>query len=407
MSEAQRLNVCIAAAAMFLVPTAALAEEPAPAGHYIESSIPESSSAFRSVSESTSRTFEKVEKTLQEVDGRLAKMALSIGLAGEAVGTDPASLWDAKLDARSDTFSYEFGGIQVRLNQTQEGYEAAFRAALERALAALAAEGTSPVVPCTPKRGSALGALAGGGPGGAAAGPSTEHCPGPDLSQEIARRWDSDAVLQERLLQIVGGELGPIVIGLNEGGEPIEYGGALAAGGWPRVTTYSEPGAVLPLAGQSPAGATWLHPADLVVSMPELAEALDTIDTLADDARSRLQDVVAALPRDANGQLLQDEEHLGRIQAVQNKARGIRSFTDTSRAEVGAALWETLARLRKKGKKAGWADVGLCLNPAGFGGCEGTDVTDVVAEALAADKKLTARLEALRDDLVVPDVSVP
>jgi hypothetical protein len=218
MSEAQRLNVCIAAAAMFLVPTAALAEEPAPAGHYIESSIPESSSAFRSVSESTSRTFEKVEKTLQEVDGRLAKMALSIGLAGEAVGTDPASLWDAKLDARSDTFSYEFGGIQVRLNQTQEGYEAAFRAALERALAALAAEGTSPVVPCTPKRGSALGALAGGGPGGAAAGPSTEHCPGPDLSQEIARRWDSDAVLQERLLQIVGGELGPIVIGLNEGG---------------------------------------------------------------------------------------------------------------------------------------------------------------------------------------------
>lgn len=383
------------------------AEIPDPSGHYIESEIPGRSGVFRSVGESTARTFAKVEGNLQDIDGRLAKMALSVGLAGSAVDADSASLWNAKMEARSDTFGYEFEGVQVRLNQMQVAYQEAFEGALQRAIDGLAAEGSTGIVPCVPKSGSALGALAGGGPGGASAGPSTDHCLGTDFSQEIARRWDADDVLEERVLEIVGGDLGPLVIGVDPDGAPLEYGSPLAAGGWPAITTYEEPGQVIGLTGQVPAGATWLLPADLVISMPEMAEVLDRVDELSSGARSDLQGIVKALPRDDAGNLLQDEANLPRIQAVQNKARGIRTFSDEGRAQVGAALWEALIKLRKKGKKAGWSDVGLCLNPPGFGGCEGTDVTDVVAEALAGDKKLTARLQEITEGLAVPDVSVP
>lgn len=401
----------IAASAVAGLPAVAGAEEAkeeaeAPRGHYIESAIPDRSSAFKSVSESTSRTFEKVESKLQDVDGRLAKMALSVGLAGSSVDTDAASLWEAKLDARSETFGYEFKGIQLRLDQSQVAYEEAFTAALERAVAGLVAETPGAIIQCQPKKASAMDALAGGGPGGAAKA-DTSSCPGTDFSQEIARRWDGDEVLEERLLEIVGGDLGPLIVGIDDEGAPIEYGGALANGGWPAITNYEEPGSVVALVGQVPAGATWLHPADLVISMPELAEALDQIDELADEARSALQEVVADLPRDANGSLIQDETTLPRIEAVQAKARGIRAFTEASRAELGGALWESLGKVRKKGKKGGWADVGLCLNPPGFGGCEGADMTDPLAEVLGSDKKLAARLAELREALKGPDVSVP
>ena len=85
------LRLLAATSALLALPGVASAEdemEPAPRGHYVEADIPERSTAFKSVSESTSRTFEKVEARLQEVDGRLAKMALSVGLAGASVETD-------------------------------------------------------------------------------------------------------------------------------------------------------------------------------------------------------------------------------------------------------------------------------------------------------------------------------
>jgi len=401
---------------LVLVPAEAGAAEPpaddeveasSPSGHYIESDIPGRSGVFRSVGESTARTFDKVEGKLQDVDGRLAKMALSVGLAGAAVDTERLALWSAKLDARSDTFGYEFDGVQVRLNQMQMAYQDAFEAALQRAIEGLAAEGKTGIVACAPKTGSALGALAGGGPGGTVAGPSTDHCPGTDFSQEIARRWDSDELLEERVLEIVGGDLGPLVIGVAPDGAPVEFGGALAAGGWPAITNYEEPGDVLGLTGQAPAGGTWLLPADLVISMPELAEVLDRLDELAGEARGELQDIVKALPRDESGNLVQDEASLPRIEGVQAKARGIRAFSEEGRAQVGGALWESLAKLRKKGKKAGWADVGLCLNPPGFGGCVGDDVSDAVADVLASDKKLAGRLKEILAGLTAPDVAVP
>jgi|GEM_PF-1672479 len=381
-------------------------DEATPVGHYIESEIPGHSSVFRSVGESTARTFDQVEGNLQAVDGQLAKMALSVGLVGGAVDADAASLWKSRLDARSATFGYEFNGVQVRLNQMQVAYEEAFTAAMQRALDALAAEGKAGVVPCTAKKQSAMEAMAAGGPG-ATTGATTTHCPGSDFTQEIARRWDSDPVLEERMLEVVGGELGPLVVGMGSGGEPMEYSAALGAGGWPKITEYDEAGNVLALTGQGAPGGSWLHPADLVLSMPELAEALDTIDTLSSAARAELQETVKALPRDANGDLIQDEASMPRIEAVQSKARGIREFTDGSRAQVGALVWATLSKARKKGKKDGWADVGVCLNPPGFGGCSGLDASDMAAEVLAGDKKLTAALAELTEGLVGPDVAVP
>lgn len=399
------LRLLAATSALLALPGVASAEdeaEPAPRGHYVEADIPERSTAFKSVSESTSRTFEKVEARLQEVDGRLAKMALSVGLAGASVETDTASLWESKLDARSDTFGYEFNGIQARLNQSQVAYEEAFRSALQRAVTGLQSETPGAIVPCIPTKGSAMDALAAGGPGGSSATSSRKHCPGTDFSMEIARRWDGDSALEERLLEIVGGDLGPLVIGVDGEGNPVNYGGALANGGWPAITTYDEAASVVGVVGQDAAGTTWLHPADLVITMPELAEALDQVDAMADEARAKLKETIDGLPRDEAGLLLEKD-----VQVVRAKARGISAFTEASRAELGAALWASLAKLRKKGKKDGWSDVGLCLNPPGFGGCEGDDKTDEVAEVLGGEKKLAAKLAEIREALTAPDVAVP
>ena len=69
---------------------------------------------------------------------------------------------------------------------------------------------------------------------------------------EIARRWDGDAALEERLLEIVGGDLGPLVIGVDDAGNPVNYGGALANGGWPAITTYDETAPVVGVVGHNP-----------------------------------------------------------------------------------------------------------------------------------------------------------
>ena len=217
------LPLLLLAAAAF-GPSSGHAEDAAEAeevrGHYDKAAIPERSSVFKSIGESSSRTFEKVEKALQRTDGALAKSDLSVALARGAVDDGAWQLGKAKLDARSETFSYEFKGIQGRLDQVGAAYEEAFGAALERALAGLASEKPGAIVECSPKAGgSALDALASGGPGGSAdKGPA---CPGTNFTDEIARRWDGDEELETRLLDVVGGDLGPLIIGLGADGQPL------------------------------------------------------------------------------------------------------------------------------------------------------------------------------------------
>lgn len=396
-------SVLIAAAAFS--PSLGQAQDATPAearGHYDREAIPERSSLFKSIGESSNRTFEEVEKTLQRTDGALAKGYLSTALVRGAVDDAAWKLGQARLDARSETFSYEFKGIQGRFDQVGAAYEEAFGAALERALAALVAEKPGAIVECSPKAASALDALAGGGPGGKADAGS--GCPGTDFTDEIARRWDADEQLENRLLDVVGGDLGPLVIGVNAEGEPIEYGSALDAHGWPKITSYSDPDTVLAVGGIG--GVGWVHPADLTVAFPELAEALDRIDELAAAARASLSTAAGELPRDELGNLLQDEATMARVELIQNKAKGVRLFTEDSRAAVGELLWAVMNKGRKKGKKAGWADAGICLNPQAFGGCEGADVTDAVADFLGSDKKLQAALTEVREGLSGPDATL-
>ena len=379
------------------------AEEAALKSHYIEADVPGKSSAFKSVGGASSRTFEEVESRLKRTDGALAKMDLSLALVAGAVETGAWDLRAARLEARSDTFAYEFKGVQARFDQVGAAYEEAFSGALARAVEALTKEGGGPIGPCTPKRGG-LAALGGGGPGGAA---PDSGCPGTDISAEIARRWDRDAALEARLLEIVGGDLGPLVVGVNDAGEPIPYGSALDGLGWPLVTGYQEPDAVLPLIGQPSAGPAWLHPADLVVSMPELAEALDRVDALAATARADLSATARALPRDGDGRLAQDADTVARASAIQARAKAVRQFTDEARASLGREVWEALGKLRKKGKKEGWDSVGVCVTPPAFGGCTGQDATDLVAAGLGADKKLSATLAQLAERLTAPETALP
>ncbi len=392
-------------AAAALGPSPVLADDAPPTearGHYDPTAIPSRSSLFQSIGASSARTFEAVEKALGRTDGALAKSDLSVALARDAVDGAAWSLAKARLDSRSETFAYEFKGTQARFDQVGAAYEDAFMAAVERAITSLQSEKPGAILECVPKPQSALDSLAGGGPGGGdSAAPS---CPGTDFTDEIARRWDGDDALEARLLDIVGGELGPLVIGTGADGAPMEYGGALDSRGWPTVSAYDEPDTTLAISGHG--GASWLHPADLKVSFPELAEALDRIDELATESRATLSEAAATLPRDESGRLLQDEPTQARVGAIQTRAKGIRVFTEDARASVGATLWEALNKGRKKGKKDGWSDVGVCLNPPAFGGCEGADVTDAVGAFLAGDKKLQAALTELHQGLSAPDTSL-
>ena len=112
--------------------------------------------------------------------------------------------------------------------------------------------------------------------------------------------------------------------------------------------------------------------------------------------------------RDAKASLQRDDplaEDL--VKAIRNRARGVRDWTDARRSSLGATLFAAIDRHRKRaGKKGGWSDVGLCVNPDAWSACAGKNVADPVTEALLKDKKLVKALEAMLVDLTEPDTSL-
>lgn len=354
-----------------LVPLLCLLATPALAdggteGHFERDAVVAASEAFRAVSRASLAALEPRERALTRTDQALADLDLSLAVSRGAVDGAQHDLWTARLDERSARFSQEFEALQQQLDSMGVGYETAFEAALSRALDALAAAGT-PAQECEAKP-DLLGGLA--QPGGARA--SGPRCPGPDLSASVAAAWDRDAELKAALE-------------------------ALDPAGFQDVTLYGgeEPALVL----GSGAGPMWIHPAALVEAVPEAIEVVDTIDRRADEARGILRSARADIPADA------PDLDRRRTEIVE-RARGIRAWGGDGKAAVGAALWASLERSRKRGRKAGWSAAGLCLNPAGWAGCPGEDVTSEVAEALLTDKKLRKEMEGLLAGLEAPDVAL-
>jgi hypothetical protein len=361
-----RIQHVVFSALLLLVaaPVAAQGTDASP--WYDKDSITASSAAFAAVSGALQQNYLPLERQVSRTDSLLAELDLSLALSSGVVASAQHKLWTARLNERSGVFGPEFEAIQSRIQELETEFESGFQAALDRALAALASEGIT-AAPCTPPA-PALGGIGPGFSGGRAG------CAGEDLSPRIAALWDADATLKARL-------------------------DAAMAKAWPLVSTYEGQALAVATGGQQP-GATWLSPANVAGSVPEVIEYIDAVDRRADLARKELRRTYQELDRDS-------EQFKELSETVRTRARGIRAFAEASKASAGAELFAALQRARRKGRKAGWSDVVVCLNPSGWGGCEGTDRSDEVAEAIHADKKLAKALAKLLAALEGPDVSVP
>jgi len=350
-----------------LAAAVALAASPAsaePAGHYDPDRIPPASRVFVDVSKASGGAVTPIERALVQADGALADLELALGLSAGSVDSGKHGVWKARLDERSTRFFAEAEAFQNEVYALGDGFQRAFEEATTRALAAIEGE----VVECREPQGSALGALAG------KTEPAVSTCPGGDFTKAIAAAWDADAVLSEALAPLR---------------EPLATS----------VTRYEDEAEVLAL-GSNAAGGTWVSPQELASAIPEAAEILDAIDSRADQARGVLREAKESLQKD-------DPVAEDIVKAIRNRARGIRAWTDDHRAALGAALVEAIERNRKRaGKKGGWVDVGVCVNPEVWSGCAGTDAVDGVAEALLKDKKLIKALERMLIELSEPETSL-
>ncbi len=347
-----------------------LSSSAAQADHYDPDAVAAASSVFRAVAEEAQTGLSAVEGSVSGTDGALADLDLGLALSLGAVDTRFHKLWRARLDERSTRFGTEFRAVQEAIYGFETASERAFSAALERSLAALVAENGGLPTECVAS-GGVLATLT--GPGGPSDSKQTS-CPGEDRSVELAGLWDQDQALQEAAA-------------------------AIRAWEWPQITTYREAEPALAL-GQASVAEGWIAPADLVHQLPEVVEVLDTIEHRANKARAALIEARNALDPEAEGA----EE---RVAAIRDRAKGIRHYLTSMRKALGVELWAAVDRARKKGKKRGWSEVGLCPNPPAWGGCEGLDRTDAVAEVALSDKKLQKKAVALLESLGHPETSLP
>jgi len=361
-----RIQHLALSALLVLLAAPAAAQDTDTSPWYDKDTITSSSAAFGGVSSALQKSYLPLERQVSRTDSLLAELDLSLALSSGVVEPAQHKLWTARLNERSGVFGPEFEAVQARIQDLEIEFEGAFQSALDRALAVLASEGIIAVACDAPA--PALGGIGPGFAGGQG------KCAGEDLSPRIAGLWDADATLKADL-------------------------DAAMARAWPTVSTYQDQALAVVTAGQEP-GATWLSAADLAGSVPEVIEYIDAVDRLADIARKDLRRTYQELDRDS-------EQWKELSETVRARARGIRAFAEASKAKAGSELFAALERARRKGRKAGWDDVVICLNPGGWGGCEGADRSDEVAEAIHADKKLSRALAKLLAALQGPDVSVP
>ena len=333
-----------------------------PAGHYDPDKIPPASRVFVEISKVSGGAVPPIERALVQADGALAELELALGLSAGSIDPGQHEVWSARLEERSTRFFAEAEGFQNAVYAMGDGFQRAFEDATTRAVAGMEGE----YIVCQAPAQSALGALAG------KAEPVESSCPGENVTTRIAAAWDADP------------ELATAVAPMRE---PL---GA-------SVTSYDEAQPVLEVNGS--AGTTWVLPQDLAAALPEAAEILDAIDSRADSARGVLRDAKTALKKD-------DPLAGDIVKAIRNRARGVRAWTEERRAALGTVMVEAIERNRKRGKKAGWSDVAICVNPEIWAGCAGTNAVDQVTEALLKDKKLVKALERMLIELAEPETAL-
>jgi hypothetical protein len=221
--------------------------------------------------------------------------------------------------------------VQKHVDGIQDGYATAFGDALTRALPKV--PGGVTATQCQTK-----------GPSfGPAMGPSTS-CSGDDLNGAIAKVIDADPVLQKAVADLNGAA-------------------------WPGLAAAPAPQPVVPITGD----ANWMN-------LGAVAKALvpETLSAAKDSLEADLEGL-------REGLLSRDPQALA---AAQAKKDAYLAKLTASGTTLRALLDDAV-----RGKKKGTPAIGYCANPAGLGGCPGTEVTDAMIAELRADPKLTKAID--------------
>lgn len=354
-------------AAALLLSTPALADGPTAApAYYVPDEVIESSEILQDSFRRSGEAYGPVDAAFSRTNRALGALDRNLAVTPGAIDAAQHQLWQAYLDERATLFTEEADAVQAQIDRLQVVYIDGSAEAIDRAGLALAAYGYTPVVECAATSPPSIQDITGPG-----ARSPTAECEGANVSERIAKLLDADE----------------------------EYGAAvrtMTEESWPSITTYSTPQPALNLSGV-PDGSTWVSPSDLVESVPEAIEYLDAVESEAARGRAELLDEKRSLSQD-------DPDLSAKLHSIRSRAIALREWGEARKAELGTRLWTGLDRARKKGKKEGWADVGVCMNPEGWGGCSGLDVTETVADVMVDDRKLRKDLADLLEALESPAV---
>ncbi len=306
-------------------------------GFYHPDDVATASALFGRAAEASTRAFDAAQADLDRASDALVALDRNAALLG---GHAPAGFEAYAVALRREGAAGR-ASVQSFVDGLVTGFEAAFRAALDRALPVVA--GGRPTVECHAGR---------GGPPGGPVIPGRTRCPGIDLNAGLARAMDADPILRAEVDRLL-------------------------AAPWPGFALEGAVQPVVPLTGS----AAWIR-------MDAVVEALVARDMAAIEAADR----TAREPLEAD--IAEGDDTSRRVALAE--ARALRAHYEAAMATLGGRLLDALAEALRRAGGAPPA-VGLCPNPVALGGCPGPDVTEGVLPLLLADRRLRRVLGADRD----------
>jgi hypothetical protein len=316
---------------LLLVLPSAFAE---PAGYYHPDNIASQSARFAEASAVMGPAFETAQTSLSRMGRALENLERNTAFLGPDA-SDELTSWYEQTQRAVIGQSIQ---IQRHVDLLQDDYGNVFSSATERAIRTVAAG--RELQECNDSGGisSMLSRSARSAP----------DCVGEDLNAQIASELDQDTSLADELSEI-------------------------NAIPWPVVSIEPTPQPLHSVTGTT-----------RYVSMTALSRYLDD---KADRRQEAFEDALAPLEDD-----IDSGDEAAMAQAAQLKASYFAGLAEDG-AVLQAALLKSLSKAAKK--VSGFAEVGICANPAALGGCDGEDITDMVMALLKDDNKFQKAMQRL------------
>lgn len=313
----------------FLLLLGGAAQAAEPAGHYHPVDVGMASRTFAVAQERAGTAFQDRQETLVALAAALRSLEEGLDLLGERA----PEAGRARLVALRRTFEEDRGTLSAFAQQQLDGFDAAFQAAVGRALGAREATVCrTQAEPQGPRMRPGFRAPA-----------DTKACPGTDLNASLAEAIDADATLRAELDALLGAT-------------------------WPAVRVDAQ--AVAPV-GDGP----WLDVGRLLRA--HARDALQAIDLADETARLDIQIALEEGVTDAE------------MPALVAQGRAITAATRDHKAAVADGVLAVVDDLAPK--KAG-GPVSWCWQPTLYGGCEGSALPAETREVLVGHRKVARAL---------------